>query len=72
MKAMVPQTTNELFTAVEQKTAPEGFVQLFIVNEANARTEENSTGIRHLIDWYLTLIFFLQLLPTSQHYFYNN
>jgi hypothetical protein len=63
MKALVPQKTSELFTAAERKTAPEGFVQLFIINEANARTEENSTGIS-----YFSQFFCLNVLKLFQMY----
>jgi len=46
MKAIVPQKSEELFAHSKKKTAPEGFVQMFLINEANAKTEENSTGIK--------------------------
>ena len=44
MKTLVPQKADDLFASKDRSTAPEEFVRLFLVKEANAQRLETKTG----------------------------
>jgi len=49
MKSVVPQKSEDLFTASEKETATEALVKFFLINEENARNEETKTGQKKYI-----------------------